>query len=97
MLCWAFAWEPENMGPTLNQEEPNKGTPLVEGVLIGLPDVLLNQEEDDEGLPDVLLSQEEFVLVVEGPPNQEGPPVNQEELDVAGLCRALTNNGFAAC
>ena len=77
MLCWAFAWEPENMDPTLNQEEPSKGTPLVEEVLIGLPGVLLNQEEDDEGLPDVLLSQEELVLAVEGPPNQEGPPLNQ--------------------
>ena len=83
MLCWAFAWEPENMGPTLNQEEPNKGTPLVEGVLIGLPDVLLNQEEP--------------VLAVEGPPNQEGPPLKKEEVDDAALCGALTNNGLAAC
>jgi hypothetical protein len=93
MFSWAFACEPENMAPTLNQEEPS---PLAEEVLNAAVGVLLNQEEPVVGLADVLLNQEEPVLAVEGP-NQEGPPLKKEELDVAALCGALTNNGLAAC
>ena len=78
MFSWAFACEPENMAPTLNQEEPR---PLAEEVLNAAVGVLLNQEEPVVGLADVLLNQEEPMLAVEGP-NQEGPPLKKEELDV---------------
>ena len=79
------------MAPTLNQEEP------AEEVLNAAVGVLVNHEDPDVGLADVLLNQEELVLPVEGPPNQEGPPLKNEELDDAALCGALTNNGLAAC
>jgi hypothetical protein len=91
MLSWAFACDPENIAPTLNQEEP------IEDVLIATAGVLVNQEEDDAGFADVLVNQEEAVLALEGAPNQEGPPLKKEVDDVAALCGALTNNGFVAC
>jgi len=90
MLSWAFACDPENIAPTLNQEEP------IEDVLTAAAGVLVNQEEDDAGFADVLVNQE-AVLALEGPPNQEGPPLKKEVDDVAALCGALTNNGLAAC
>ena len=82
------------MAPTLNQEEPS---PLAEEVLNADAGVLVNQDEPVVGLADVLLNHEEPVLAVEGAPNQEGPPLKNEELDVAALCGALTNNGLATC